>query len=85
MTTWIRKIRRLIKAFLSTDDNKYIVTDIGKKILMFDNSFTYNTKSETVFSKKDMSNTVLTRKDRASTVFTFKNTSPSVWTRKTRL
>lgn len=85
MTTFIRKIRQILRYFLGTHDNKYIITDTGKKILISDNGFTYNTKSDTIFSRRDRSATVLTKKDKAITDFTFKSKSPTIWTRRTKL
>jgi len=62
MTTFIRKIRQILRYFLGTHDNKYIITDTGKKILISDNGFTYNTKSDTIFTFKSKSPTIWTRR-----------------------
>jgi len=55
MTTWINKIKQLLIGFLSTHDDKYIITEDGKKIVMFDFSFTNKSKSVTSFTNKSKS------------------------------
>lgn len=50
MTTWFNKIKQLLIGFLATHDRKYIVTNEGKKILLFDFSFINKNKAATSFT-----------------------------------
>ena len=49
MTTWINKIKQILIGFLSTHDNKYIITDTGKKIIGWDYSFGIKIPANTSF------------------------------------
>ena len=55
MTTWINKIKQILIGFLSTHDNKYIITDTGKKIIGWNYSFGLKTKATTIFTSKSKS------------------------------
>ncbi len=65
MTKWINKIKQMLIGFLSTEDNKYIVTDEGKKILCFDYHFGEAIRADTIFSEHTKASTVFTNKDKS--------------------
>ena len=44
---WINRIKQILVGFLSTHDNKYIITDTGKKIIGWNYSFGLKTKATT--------------------------------------
>lgn len=50
MTTWINRIKQLLLGFLATHDNKYLITDTGKKLVAFDFTFKNATKNTTSFN-----------------------------------
>lgn len=65
MTTWIRKIKQLLIGFLSTEDDKYIITDKGLKLVAFDRSFINSIKSITSFGTKAKTNSLFTNKPKS--------------------
>jgi len=79
MATWINKLKQLLIGFLGTHDNKYIITDKGLKIIIFDRSFLQSLKTATSFSSKSKNITSFTNKDINSTSFTNKNKHSSIW------
>ncbi len=52
---WINRIKQILVGFLSTHDNKYIITDTGKKIIGWNYSFGLKTKATTIFTSKSKS------------------------------
>ena len=62
---WINKIKQMLIGFLSTEDNRYIITDTGKKILCFDYHFNEAIKTDTVFSERIKASTVFRNKDKS--------------------
>lgn len=60
MTSWINKIKQLLLGFLATHDNKYIITDTGKKLIAFDYSFSNAVKNDTSFTDLSKNTSVFT-------------------------
>jgi len=58
MTTWINKLKQILLGFLSTHDNKYIITDTGLKLVAFDYTFQNAVKSSTTFTNKSKTSSV---------------------------
>ena len=53
--SWLNKIRQILIGFLSTQDNKYIITDTGKKLIGWNYSFQNKIKATTIFTSKSKS------------------------------
>lgn len=66
MTTWINKIKQILVGFLSTHDNKYIITDTGKKLIAWNYSFGIKIPANTSFASKLKTATIFTSKSKSS-------------------
>jgi hypothetical protein len=65
MTTWINKLKQILLGFLSTHDNKYIITDTGLKLVAFDYTFQNAVKSSTTFTNKSKTSSVWANKTKS--------------------
>jgi hypothetical protein len=50
--SWTYKVKQLLYYFWGTDDNKYVVDHLGRKIIFFDKNFSYKTKTPSTWSYK---------------------------------
>lgn len=82
MTTWINKIAQRLIAFLATEDNKYIVTETGLRILVINNKGLFKTRSSTSYINKNRLLTSFNKKIASDTSFSRKTRSITNWNNK---
>lgn len=65
MTTWFKKLKARLIAYLSTEGRKYVTTESGKLILVIDRGqYASLHKSVTSFNNKNKAVTLFTNKNK---------------------
>jgi len=62
---WINKLKQLLLGFLSTHDDKYLITDTGLKLVAFDYTFQNAVKSPTTFINRSKTSSVWVNKTKS--------------------